>query len=105
MSFSEILKTAAFSVLLPPGGDENARTPDGLKWLHHKYSCNAVLFASPNRQPTPETIACRDWYYDTVLCADRFVFPASLFGVDDSAQETRFMLLLFASYLAEDLGI
>lgn len=105
MSFSEILKTAAVSVLLPPGGDDDARTPDGRGWLYHKYSCNAVLFASPNRQSTPETVACRDWYYNTVLCADRAFFSASFPGVDGSVQEIRFMLLLFASYLSEDLGL
>ena len=105
MSFSETLKTAAFSVLLPPGDDDDAKIPDGQGWLYHKYSCNAILFASPNWRSTPETVACRDWYYNTILCADRPTFPASLPGADNSAQEIRFMLLLFASYLAEDLGL
>lgn len=103
MSIAEIIKTAAYNVLLPPGEDAEQHGNHG-SWRYHRYSCNAILFAFPGKA-TEETKEAHDWYYYTVLCADRAVFPASALSCLDEPQETRFMLMLFASYLAADEGL
>lgn len=100
MSFADILCTAAAEIL---SHDKTHRLPNGEPG--HEYSCNAVQFANNGRH-TAETVACKNWYYQTILCADREIFHAGAISLGTSdPQNIRFMLLMFASYLAADEGL
>lgn len=104
MSYATILQQAATVRLLPPGEDENEPLPDKSHYRWHRYSCNAVKYST--YPATNEAADCSNWYYYTILCADRIVFSAAMPDVPfEEQQNVRFMLLLFASYLAEDLGL
>ena len=102
-SYAELLEKAAFETLLAPGEAENSKRPNGQ--YPSRYSCNAVFFAE-GKKSTEQTVAALDWYYNTILCADRSVFPAAAISIDcEDPQNVRFMLLLFAAYFAADEGL